>query len=43
VCHAQGLNPVYLDDKGNEVRHAHLQVAKVFYSALVARFRSSQS
>jgi septin family protein len=32
VCHAQGRDPVYLDDKGNEVRHAHLQVANAAYS-----------
>jgi hypothetical protein len=34
VCHAHGRNPVYLDDKGNKVWRAHLQVASAVYSTL---------
>lgn len=35
VCHAQGRDPVCLDDKGNKVQHAHLQVADAIYSSLL--------
>jgi hypothetical protein len=43
VCHARGRNPVYLDDKGNEVRHVHLEIADASdLASSVARFRSIQ-
>jgi septin family protein len=43
VCHTWDRNPVYLDDKGNKVRHAHLEVADASdLASSVARFRSIQ-
>jgi len=30
VCHANGRKPVYLDDKGNKVRRAHLPLPMRF-------------